>query len=413
MILLHTSDWHLGRTLCGRQRHAEQEAFLDWLITTLRDAAVDVLLVAGDLFDTTTPGTRAQELYYQILCRIATTPCRHVVIIGGNHDSPAFLNAPGPLLKALNIHIVGCATDDPADEVLTLTAPDGAPELIVAAVPYLRDRDIRRVAAGEDSADKEQKLVQGVADHYAAVTAVALARQRRSGHHLPLVALGHLFAAGGRRLDDDGLRDLYVGALAHVDAATFAADYAYVALGHLHQAQSVAQNRTIRYSGAPLPHSFGEAQQQKSVNLVKLSAGTTEVTQLPLPTFQRLARLSGDWQTITSGLQELTAADESIWLEVDYCGHEVIGDLRQQLELLLTGSRVELLRVKNSALMQRTLAQQASGEELADLDPFQVFERCLAAHHVPPEQQPQLQQTYREAVALVESSTSEAAEITQ
>ena len=107
MKILHTSDWHLGRTLYGQQRYEEFGAFLSWLGDFIEKEGVDVLLIAGDVFDTTTPGVRAQELYYGFLSRLASGPCHHVVITGGNHDSPSFLNAPGPLLAALNVHVVG------------------------------------------------------------------------------------------------------------------------------------------------------------------------------------------------------------------------------------------------------------------------------------------------------------------
>ncbi len=132
--LLHTSDWHLGRLLYGRKRYAEFAAFLDWLLDTLRAEGIDVLLVAGDIFDTTTPSNAAQTLYYRFLRRVAATGCRHVVVIGGNHDSPTFLDAPAELLKMLDVHVVGAATDSPAEEVITLRDPEGAAELLLP--PY-------------------------------------------------------------------------------------------------------------------------------------------------------------------------------------------------------------------------------------------------------------------------------------
>ena len=103
MRLLHTSDWHLGRSLYGRKRYEEFAEFLEWLSTTIADESIDVLLVAGDIFDASTPSNKAQELYYQFLCRVSSSCCSHIVIIAGNHDSPSFLNAPRELLKALNV----------------------------------------------------------------------------------------------------------------------------------------------------------------------------------------------------------------------------------------------------------------------------------------------------------------------
>ena len=144
MNILHTSDWHLGRTLYGRRRQEEFAAFLDWLLGCISTYNIDVLIVAGDIFDTSTPGTAAQELYYRFLARVGSTGCRHVVIIGGNHDSPSFLDAPAGLLRALDVHVVGQACTEPVDQVLLLHDDLGEPQLLVCAVPYLRDRDIRQ-----------------------------------------------------------------------------------------------------------------------------------------------------------------------------------------------------------------------------------------------------------------------------
>lgn len=161
MKILHTSDWHLGRALYGKKRYEEFEGFLSWLAETIRQNKIETLLVAGDVFDTGAPSNSAQELYYRFLCQVAGSQCRHVVVTGGNHDSPSFLNAPKELLKALDVHVVGNATESLEDEVLTLRDKEGEPELIVCAVPYLRDRDIRVVEAGESVDDKERKLVEG------------------------------------------------------------------------------------------------------------------------------------------------------------------------------------------------------------------------------------------------------------
>jgi exonuclease SbcD len=172
MRILHTSDWHLGRSLYGRKRYEEFSSFLDWLAQTIEDEKVDALLIAGDVFDTSTPSNRAQELYYRFLCRVATSCCRHVVVVAGNHDSPSFLNAPKELLRALNVYVVGSMTEALEDEVFVLHADD-KPEAIVCAVPYLRDKDIRTVEPGETIDDKNAKLVEGLKNHYADVCAIA------------------------------------------------------------------------------------------------------------------------------------------------------------------------------------------------------------------------------------------------
>mgnify|MGYP003701507559 FL=1 len=118
LTILHTSDWHLGRRLYGRMRYEEFAAFLNWLEETISARHVDVLIVAGDIFDTMTPSNRAQALYYEFLGKVSTLCCEHIVIVAGNHDSPTFLDAPSQVLKFLNVHVIGTACDDLNDEIL-------------------------------------------------------------------------------------------------------------------------------------------------------------------------------------------------------------------------------------------------------------------------------------------------------
>lgn len=402
MKLLHTSDWHLGRTLYGRPRHDEHQAFLDWLAGVIEQSQVDTLLVAGDIFDTTTPSNRAQALYYRFLCRVAASGCRHVVIIGGNHDSPSFLDAPRELLRALNVHVVGAAASDPADEVLVLRDAAGQPELIVCAVPYLRDRDLRTAEAGETLDDKERKLLDGLRAHYAAVGAVAEREQAAAGRRVPIVGMGHLFTAGGQTLDGDGVRELYVGTLAHVTAGIFPPCMDYVALGHLHVPQVVGGNAAIRYSGSPLPMGFGEARQQKGVCVVTLDEDqAAAVTCLDIPVFQPLERVRGDWDTISTRLHDLARQQSTAWLEIIYEGAAIIGDLRERLEQRVAGTGLEILRVQDRRVMARALQPAEHAQTLDDLDETDVFARCLAAQEVPPEQHPALLQTYAEALAAL------------
>ena len=404
MRILHTSDWHIGRTLYGRKRYEEFEDFLTWLAETIQENAIDALLVAGDIFDTSAPSNRAQELYYKFLCRVATSSCRHVIVVAGNHDSPSFLNAPKELLKALNVHVVGSSTEALEDEVLVLRNEQEAPELIVCAVPYLRDRDIRVAEAGESVEDKERKLIDGIRTHYATVAALAEQKCEELGEDIPIVAMGHLFTAGGQTVDGDGVRELYVGSLAHVTAGIFPASFDYLALGHLHVPQKVNGLETIRYSGSPLPMGFGEAKQQKSVCQVVFdqdeSHSTAASVQLiDVPVFQRLERVKGDWNGISSRILELSATDSQGWLEVIYDGIEVIGDLRERLETAISGTQMEILRIKNNRIIDRVLGQINEEETLDDLNVNDVFERCLVVHDVPEDQRPELLRAYQETVS--------------
>jgi exonuclease SbcD len=408
MKILHTSDWHIGRTLYGRKRYEEFEAFLTWLAETIQQNEIDALLVAGDVFDTNAPSNRAQELYYRFLCRVAASCCRHVVVVAGNHDSPSFLNAPKELLKALDVHVVGSSTESPEDEVLVLRNEQDAPELIVCAVPYLRDRDIRVAEAGESVEDKERKLIEGIRTHYAAVATLAEQKREELGADIPIVGTGHLFTAGGQTVDGDGVRELYVGSLAHVTAGIFPACFNYLALGHLHVPQKVNGLETIRYSGSPLPMGFGEAKQQKSVCQVEFHSTAASVQLIDVPIFQKLERVKGDWDGISNRILELSATDSQDWLEVIYDGTEVIGDLRERLEAAISGTQMEILRIKNNRIIDRVLGQIHEEETLDDLNVNDVFERCLAVHDVPEEQRPELLRAYQETVSSLDEDDVQA-----
>jgi len=397
--LLHTSDWHLGRTLHGRKRDEEFAAFLDWLIETVELEAVEVLLIAGDIFDTSAPSHRAQALYYRFLSRISGSNCRHLVVIAGNHDSPTFIEAPKALLHALDVHVVGAIGQDLNDEVLVLRDQEDRPELIVCAVPYLRDRDIRQSEAGETIEDKERKLIEGIRAHYAEVVALAEQRRAELDQWIPIVGMGHLFTAGGLTQDGDGVRELYVGSLAHLSASIFPDSLDYLALGHLHVPQKVAGSESIRYSGSPLPMGFGEARQVKQVCLVDLAPENIRVSALEIPVFQPIERIRGSWDVIATRLGELAAADSPSWIEVIYEDEALIGDLRERLDEAITGTKLEILRVRNDRILAQALGQTQLDETLADLDTEEVFSRCLESQKITIDQRPDLLHCYREILA--------------
>lgn len=494
LTLLHTSDWHLGRRLYGKPRYDEFKQFLDWQLQTLREQKVDVLLIAGDIFDTTAPSNQAQNLYYDFLSQVCHTDCRHVIIVAGNHDSASFLEAPKQLLKAFNIHIIGSMTDTPTDEVITLSDKAGQPELIVMAVPYLRDRDVRIVGHGERLDDKERKLAQGIKAHYARIADIAIAQQAQLQANykrtIPIVATGHLFTVGGQTMEGDGVRDLYVGSLGSIGAEIFHPQIDYVALGHLHIPQAVGGQPHIRYAGSPIAMGFGESRQQKQVHLLRFDANpdllsqplqtltiqkkplvsaptpvnkrkrmshtsmdlfadealpessmlgainaeadinaeidaqasheaqydtpsahlsgqpyniaklsdTTLLQSLPVPVFQPMQTLRGDWQTIKTRLHSLKKSQQSVWLEVVYDGQEVIGDLSEKIAELVKDARLEVLRIKNQQKRDQVMQSQRMNESLEELNPTQVFERCLIAHQVMEEQKPMLWSRYTEVV---------------
>jgi len=396
MRILHTADWHLGRTLYHKTRYEEFGQFLDWLLAAVQEHAIDALLVAGDVFDTTAPSNKAQGLYYGFLSELRKTCCRHVVITAGNHDSPTFLEAPRKLLKSFDVHVIGNVPKPIEKEVILLRDGHGDPELIVCAVPYLRDHEIRISEAGESLEAKEKKLREGIESHYAKVAAAAVQLRDSLPARIPIVAMGHLFTAGGETAEGDGVRSLYVGNLAHVESQIFPPCFDYVALGHLHVPQTVGNSETIRYSGSPIPMGFGEAGQKKSVCIVDWSDETQKLELLKVPLFQKLAQIKGDWPEIEAHLDALIQTSESTWLEVVYQGSQPMPDLRERVEKRLEGTSLESLRNINFQQRAQTLSLENPTENLQELDEREVFQRCLIRSQIPEEQWSDLKAAYQE-----------------
>ena len=404
MRFLHTSDWHLGHRFHGRMRLEEQGAFLDWLLEQIQEHAVEVLLVAGDIFDTTTPGSRAQALYYRFLHRLASSSCRHVIIIGGNHDSPSLLEAPRELLRQLDIHVLGMVNEHLEKEILLLNGKDSEePELLVCAVPFLRDRDVRLAGAAETLEEKGQQLRQGTQTHFQQVCQLAEEIRQQQNREIPLVVMGHLFVAGGQTREGDGVRDLSIGGLDRVDGSSFPENIDYLALGHLHLPQKVAGNPTRRYSGSPFAMSFSEVGQKKQVFLLHSRGRSIEPTPLEVPCFQPLASLRGDLAALLDALEALKAENLPYWLELQYEGTAVVPDLREQLMEAVANSPLSILRIRNRRIFDYSLQQSKENETLEELSVDEVFERCLEAHQIDPSQL----QSLREAFAEVKRSVLE------
>ncbi len=394
MRILHTSDWHLGRSLYNKKRYEEFEAFLEWLIVTIQENKIDTLLVAGDVFDNGSPSNRAQNLYYHFLVKVASTSCQHIVVIAGNHDSPSFLNAPKELLRELNVYVIGSITESIEDEVLLLTS-NNQPQAIICAVPYLRDRDVRVAEPGETIDDKNAKLIEGISQHYGEVSWLAEQKREDLGNpKLPIIGMGHLFTAGGKILDGDGVRELYIGTLTHVHADKFPASFDYIALGHLHVPQIVDKKEHIRYSGSPLPIGFGEASQEKKVIIIEFSEGQRRIEEITVPVFQKLLRISGSIEDIIKRIEELKL--ESAWLEIEYKGKDIIPNLRQVIDEALVATSLESLQIKNRQVMEKVAMAISADETLDDLNEIEVFNRCLDAFETSEEDRVGLISAYRE-----------------
>ena len=398
MRILHTSDWHLGRSLLGKRRYPEFAEFLDWMLRCIDEQQIEVLIIAGDIFDSTTPSVLAQDQYYNFLAEASTkSSCQHIVVIGGNHDSASFLNAPGAILKSLSVHVVGQACDDIKDEVLVLENKQGEAGLIVCAVPFLSDRDIRRYVPLESLEDKDQRVIEAYHQHYQEVADYA--KQLADKHKVPMVATGHLFMTGGLTSEGDGVRDLYVGTLGQLKTDLFSANFNYVALGHIHQHQKVSGFNHIRYCGSPLAMCFDEITRPKKVLLVDFDeAHAAEVTEITVPVFQRLTKISGDLSHLLSQIDTLKATKESIWLEVTYRSDELQPNLRAILTEHIKDSEIEILKLINRQRRDQYLQSENELEALEELSVEDVFARLLDRQNIADEQRSEILNTYKEAL---------------
>ncbi len=400
MKVLHTSDWHLGHKLYGRERSLEFAAFLDWLASLIEKNGIETLLIAGDVFDSQTPSNKTLKLYYTFLSRISSSSCHHVIIIGGNHDSPTLLNGPRELLGFLGIHVIGQISDTIEDELILLKNKKNIAQLMVLAVPYLRDKDIRSTQAGESVQDKDTNLLHGICDHYSQVYQCAKQKQAELDSPVPIIAMGHLFCLGGSTIQGDGLRELYVGSLAHVDVTIFAEEIDYLALGHLHQMQRIQKQDNRRYSGSPLVMNFKEAHTQKYVLQVDISQDL-HVEEIKIPHFQELETINGTLQEILVSIKYLKSKDQPIFLEIHYNGSALIDDLQEQIHSAIAGSELEVLRINNKQIYDHVLQRTTSIKTLADLTPLQVFQQCMDLHHIEAVQQKEMLLNFETAMAAV------------
>lgn len=303
MRLLHTSDWHLGRTQEGVSREEDHALFLAWLLDAITTHQVDVLLVAGDVFDHSAPSAESQRAYYRFLAQASQTRLKQVVVIGGNHDSASRLDAPREILGALNVHVVGGFPGEDALE--RCLVPVGTPpQLVVAALPYVheyklgvRGTDLEPGALLTAMKDQFQTLYSKLAD-----LAVAMAPEAA------LVAMGHLTCLGVEK--GDAPFDIHmVGSIGGLPAQVFDMRFQHVALGHIHRSYRVAGSQAW-YSGSPIPMGLKEMTPARRVLLVDVDKPGVPavVTPLQLPVWRELLLVRGSTNAVMETLGSLSSA---------------------------------------------------------------------------------------------------------
>ena len=269
--ILHTADWHLGQTFFGYDRTGEHEVFLNWLAEEIRQKEIDALIIAGDVFDVSNPSAASQSMYYQFIYRVtAENPYLQIVIVAGNHDSAARLEAPLPLLQAMRTEVRGVVRKLEGGEIdydhLTVELKNrrGEVELLCMAVPFLRQGDYPAVQT------EGNPYAEGVRELYAQL----LQRLwKRRTENQAILAIGHLQATGSEIAEKDYSERTVIGGLECVSPETFSEQIAYTALGHIHKAQRVSGRENVRYAGSPIPMSFAEKHYHHGVVMVTFDGG--------------------------------------------------------------------------------------------------------------------------------------------
>ncbi|MDO7138174.1 exonuclease subunit SbcD [Algibacter lectus] len=312
MKILHTADWHLGHRLHEQSQVAEQTLFLSWIETYISTEKIDVLLISGDVFDTGSPSNQSLEMYYSFLVKLKGTSCKSIIITGGNHDSAGTLNAPKHILNALSIKVVGKATEHIEDEVFEIDV--NGEKVIIAAVPYLRDGDIRRAVAGESFDELTDKYKTALINHY---QAAAQQCKLINISNAPVIAMGHLFATGGSISDSE--QNIYVGTLGHIGAEDFPTYFDYIALGHLHRPQIIGGNDKVRYSGSPNVLSFSEINYDKKVIVLTVEDHKiSKIEEDNIPQFRAFYKLVGTMSECMEAFPNISSNAFGLtpWVEV-------------------------------------------------------------------------------------------------
>ncbi|WP_046079908.1 exonuclease SbcCD subunit D [Halomonas sp. HG01] len=384
--LIHTADWHLGQSFHGQERHEEHRAFLRWLLDTLVERDADALLVAGDIFDVVNPSLRAQELLFDFIVGAhERLPRLDIVLIAGNHDSGNRIELPAPLMQRLRTHARGRVRwlDDgrlDAERLLVpLTDAAGETRAWCLALPFLRPAEV----TGQMTANETGNTEEAPNDYVAGINRVHRelidAARERHGDGQALVAMSHAHLHGAA-VSEASERPIVIGGEESISAALFPDDIAYVALGHLHRAQQVGDER-IRYSGSPLPLDFSELNYaHQVVEAILDGERLAGVESLPVPRPVAMHRLGP--APLDAVLAELEALELDAdlprerwpWLELRVELEAPMPDLRARVDAALEGKPLRLLRLERR-LPQVAAEHAPERVDLETLGPRRLFER--------------------------------------
>jgi DNA repair protein SbcD/Mre11 len=410
MRILHTSDWHLGHTLHEHTREQEHRTFLAWLLETIVSEQVDALIICGDIFDSANPSAQSQKMWYGFLAAAhQRLPELDIVVIGGNHDSAARLDAPTPLLESLRVHVTGGlpyldgGDIDWRQLIVPLHDKAGVVSAWLASVPFLRQADLPPIAD-----DSEDALIDGVRKRYAEAVD-ALRAQGTDGQ--ALIVTGHCYLSGAL-LSEMSERKILGGNQHALPDDIFPDDISYVALGHLHLAQAVGGREQVRYSGSPLPLSVSEIHYSHQVCIADLENGLCmTIRQIPIPRaveFMRIPSVGAlHVEDLLHRLSELPEAgvdtDRNVWpyLEVSPLLDKPRPGLREEILQALNDKAVRLVRIASTAATVDTPHIATEGVSLDDITPEEVFVRCYRSRF-PDEPSPDYMSAFSELLQHVE-----------
>ncbi len=361
MNILHTSDWHIGKRLMDRERLPEQIAALDEIVRICDERDVDLVLVAGDVFDTYMPSADAEEVFFRAVKRIAGEK-RAVVIVSGNHDDGVRLAASAPLAAEEGIYLFGGGYDVvpvggeravkavASGEGYVVIANARGEQVYINALPYPNEARLKEEKTDESYADKLRRWI-------------ARGEAGFSGN-MPHILLSHLFVAGGKVSESE--RDIDLGGARAVPVSLFSA-FDYVALGHLHKPQKLGKN--VRYSGSLLQYSFDEFE-KKQVILLHTQEKSLEIEEIPLLSGRKLVRL------------EEENAERAAALLKQYPGAFI--ELTLRLSAPLTSQETQLLRAANDGLVSLIVRTRAASSapvikrsSLSSKQLFEEYYRCV------------------------------------
>ena len=374
--IFHSADWHIGKGLGNIDRTDDFRVFFKDLLAMIAERQPDVLLISGDVFDTSMPANSAQRLYYDFMRSLEGTSVRATIVTAGNHDSQRFLEAPRALLETLRCYVAG----DTVESQTFVLRDDGAPYLAVAAVPYLREGDVRRGTMDDTDTDRAQRFEAGVRAHYDAVHSLLM--DELKGARVPLVAMGHLFVTGSKMkpnsdpVESDG--SVYVGTLRNVTADAFGDTWDYVALGHIHHGQEVKAKVPMRYSGSPVALSYSHMTYHHHIVEVTFDeTGAMSVEELPVKQPRHFVQVKGTLDELKAGIDQAGATYVMPFVEATLTSDECLPDLSNELTTYGETHGVIVTAVRNEALAARYAQINEEAPDLSDLTPDAVFKAYL------------------------------------